>query len=314
MNADDNDLQDSMTALLALPQTQKRLILLKNLDYSRVHGSDNTHLENTLPMLNDFGLNYYSEAFRLETPNIKYISDIISKYTYYDKVEAYPFLIQSKFPLNGAIDFAIERINTIYDFTQHNDYDIYDESAKHKGVPKPFRDRPVIKPDIAYGELCRLPMIYDIVMLAEVYDIVSFDLQVKIDNIIDYIISPEYDIVLFGYGILASAQKKYYSMGWDCKKPFNDKQDFSYKNLHRLLLYSQFPTAVKSDWFQNAIDFLSQYKTENATYVFPIEYIFEKGSNWVLGFRMSLAENRRKKNWVEIESTFYMLKLLNCIK
>jgi len=147
-------------------------------------------------------------------------------------------------------------------------------------------------------------------LFAEIYALVSPELQAKINNIIDYIIAPEYDIVLFGYGILAAALKKYYAMGWDCKKPFNDKQNYSYQNLHRLLLYSRFPTAVKSAWFQNSIDYLSQYKTKNNTYVFPVGYIPETNSNWVLGSRMSLAENRRKRNWVEIESTFYMLKLL----
>jgi len=312
MNTDINDLQDIMIDLIALSQTQKRLTLLRNLDYNRVHGSDSTHLENVLPMLNDFGLNYFTEAFKCKTPDITNISDVILKYSYYEKIEAYPFFIKSKFPVNGAIDFAIERINTIYNFTHHNNYDIYDESDKYKGVPIPFRDRPIIKPDIAYGDMCKLPMIYDIVMLAEVYDYISSDLQDKINNIINYIISPEYDVVLFGYGILASTPKKYHSMGWDCKKPFNDKQDYSYQNLHRLLLYSHFPIVVKSSWFHNAIDYLSQFETKNQTYTFPVDYLSERDSNWVLGSRMSLAENRRKKNWVEIESTFYMLKLLNC--
>jgi len=99
-------------------------------------------------------------------------------------------------------------------------------------------------------------------------------------------------------------------MGWDCKKPFNDNQDYSYSNLHRLLLYSCFPTAVKSMWFLNAVTYLMQYKTENDTFLFPKEYLIETDSNWVLGSRMSLAENRRKKQYAEIESTFYMLKLL----
>ena len=232
----------------------------------------------------------------------------------YDKIIACPFLLRSKFPIDGLLDVAVERINTIYDFTRRMDFDIYDDAAAYKGVPKTFQDRPIIKPALSYGNTCRLPLIYDIVTLAEVYDRVTPDTQIKIDNIIEYIISPEYDVVEPGYGILCASQRRYYSMGWDCKKPFNDNQGFAYPNIHRLLLYSGFPAAVKSTWFENAVDYLTQYKTETGAYIFPKEYLPEYDSNWVLGCRMSLAENRRKKQWAEIESTFYMLKLLNCIK
>jgi len=304
-----------MQELLKLPQSQKRLDLLKNLDINRVHGSNNTYLENVLPMLSDFGINYESDVFRniikdkqitFDTVNIN--SDYFS--TLYNKVIAYPFLLRSKFPVKDLFIFAVERIETIYDFTKHQIYDIYDKPENHKSVPKPFRDRPIIKPEIAYGDMCRLPMIYDIVTMAEVYYQVSQNVQTKIDGIINYVLSPDYNVVIPGYGILATPKRSYYSMGWDCKKPFNDKQDYSYRNLHRLLLYSSFPTAVKSSWFQNAINFIVQFKTSNKTYIFPKEYLPETDSNWILGTRMSLAENRRKKNWIEIESTFYMQKLL----
>ena len=308
-NSDNAALQNAKTALLALPQAQKRLALLRDLDYSRVHGSDSTNLENVLPMLVDFGLNYEWEAFRREVKPA--IHDHKSHEDFhYDKVISTPFLLQAKFPIDALIDFAIERINTIYDFTQHMNFDIYDDIGNYPGVPKSFQDRPLIKPEIANGTVCKLPMIYDILSMAEVYARVSAEIQGKIDNIISYVISPEYDIVVPMYGILRAEHRKYYAMGWDCKKPFNDNHGYDYPNLHRLLLYSRFPIAVKSAWFQNAIDFLMQYKTASGTFVFPKDYLPEKDCNWVLGTRMSLGENRRKKQWAEIESTFYMLKLM----
>jgi len=133
--------------------------------------------------------------------------------------------------------------------------------------------------------------------MAEIYYSASIDVQKKIDNIIDYVISPGYDVVVNGYGILAAPKRRYYAMGWDCKKPFNDKQDYSYRNLHRLLLYSQFPTAVKSLWYQNAVSFLTQFMAAAGTYIFPKEYLPEENSNWILGSHMSLGENKRKKTW-----------------
>ena len=305
-----SQIQDSLANLLSLPQIQRRMDLLKNLDYGRVHGSDSTHLENILPMLSDFGLHYGINAFRTIIKDNFDVNKIITGYSYYDKVIAYPFLLRSKLPINGLIDFAIKRIETIYDFTKHFNFDIYDKVSNYKSVPKSFSDRPIIKPDIAHGDMCRLPLIYDIVTLSEVYSQVSPDIQLKIDSIINYIISPGYDTVVSGYGILSAPQRKYYSMGWDCKKPFNDNQNYAYPNLHRLLLYSNFPIIKKSMWFLNAVDYLMKFKTEKGTYILPKEYLAESDSNWVLGSRMSLGENRRKKQYIEAESTFYMLKLL----
>jgi len=313
MEVSEDKLQNNLADVLALSQTQKRLTLLKYMNYNRTHGSDSTHLENILPMLCDFGLHYGIDAFNCEIKSLDEISAIVTDKNY-DKLIAYPFLLRSKFPLEGLLVFAVERINTIYDFTKNMDFDIYDDISDYKGVPKNFQDRPIIKPDIACGwGKIRLPLIYDIVMFAAIYEGVSLALKIKIDNIVAYILSSEYDIVEPMYGILAAEHRKYYAMGWDCKKPFNDGQNYTYPNLHRLLLYAEFPTVVKSNWFQNAVGYLTQYKTANGTYVFPSEYLREADSNWVLGSRMSLAENRRKKQYAEIESTFYMLKLLRFI-
>ncbi|MCL2372984.1 MAG: hypothetical protein FWC78_06245 [Defluviitaleaceae bacterium] len=310
-------LQNTMSALLTLPQTQKRLSLLHALDYSKTHGSGMTNLENVLPMLNDFGLYYGMLAFDSEIKNIEDVATIVSN-NKYDKLIAYPFLLRSKFPIDGLIDFAVERANKIHEFTQHMDFDIYDDPKNHK-TPKAFHGRPIIKPSIAYdaisGEVnIKLPLIYDIVMFAEVYNHVSINTQSKIDNIINYILSPGYDVVVPMYGIIPAPSRRYYAMGWDCKKPFNDRHNYSNQNLHRLLLYSCFPTAVRNTWFTNAINYLLQYKTQSGTFIFPKEYLVEKDCNWVLGTHMSLAENRRKRQWLEVESTFYMLKLLNCTK
>jgi hypothetical protein len=313
LNKDKHKLsQNYMDDILALPQTQKRLTLLRNLDFSKVHGSNNMYLENVLPMLSDFGLNYEIDAFKSAVINVSNVSDIVYSKEY-DKIIGYPFLLRSGFPIVGMIEFITERVNTIYDYTKNKDFAIYDNIENHKSMPKVFRNRPIIKPDIAYGSMCRLPLIYDIVAFAEIYDHVSFEIQAKIDNIIEYIIAPEYDIVVDVYGILVAPSRRYYSMGWDCKKPFNDNQNYSHQNIHRLLLYSRFSVARKSSWFQNAIDYLMQYKTENGTHIFPKNYLQEINSNWVLGSRMSLAENRRSKQYLEVESTFYMQKLLNNI-
>jgi len=306
-------LQDTLTEMLALPQTQKRLASLANLDFNRTHGANGTYLENVLPMLGDFGLHYGIEPFDRASKKMSELMPIISDKGY-DKLVAYPFLLRAGFHFDGLLDYAIDRIDTIYDFTRHGNYDIYDDAADYPRVPKSFRNRPVVKPAIASGEAIRLPLIYDMVMLAAVYARMPAETQVKIDNIMDYVISNDYDTVKTGYGILCAAPNKYYAMGWDCLKPFNSNRYYANQNFQRLLLYAQFPTAIKTKWFTHAVDYMAQFRTTTGTYIFPKSFLGESDGNWVLGVRNSLAENRRKKNWIEIESTFYMRKLLSHIQ
>lgn len=293
-----------LNELLLNPQVKKRLSLFQSLDFSRVHGSNTSYLENILPMLNDFGINYDNEMLKNATA-LQYIHDAVRNYSYGEKLIAYPFLLKSGFTIEGLSDFILGRVNTIYDFTKKMNYDIYDDVRNYKSIPKNFRNRPIIKPELVNGGIYRYPLIYDVVAFAEIYHQTDHETREKIDNIMTYILSPDYEKIVFGYGVIQIPPNRYYSMGWDCKKPFMDK----YINLHRLLLYSRFPTAVKSKWFQNTIDYLEQYKTAQGTYAFPKEYLVEKDSNWVLGSHISLAESRRTMQYIEIESTFYMLYL-----
>jgi len=94
-------------------------------------------------MINDFGLHYGIDAFRRETKNSSDITEMISKNKNYDKIIAYPFLLRSKFPITILFSYALERINTIYDFTRNMDFAIYDEETNYTGVPKTFQNRPI---------------------------------------------------------------------------------------------------------------------------------------------------------------------------
>ena len=306
-STDEKLIQRTKEEVLALPQTQKRLANAANLDFARIHGANDTYLENVLPMLEDFGLTI-GDVKGLRIP--KNIPDNFPDAQFLDKLIAYPFLLRAGFPYSELLDYAQERIDTIYDFTRHGNYAIYDADENHPRLPKAFRTRPVIKPEIASAEAIRLPLIYDMVLLAAAYRHLPPATQAKIDNIVDYVLDNQYDWLKTGYGILNRSPGKYYSMGWDCIKPFNSNRYYGNQNMTRLLLYAQFPTAVKSKWFSHAVDYFAQFRTGDDTYIFTKGFMGEKNSNWVLGAHNSLGENRRKKNWMEVESTFYMCKLL----
>jgi hypothetical protein len=105
---------------------------------------------------------------------------------------------------------------------------------------------------------------------------------------------------------------RYHGMGWDPKYPgwFNLTDYIENGSVSKLLFYaiyiSNYPNAVKTKWFGNLLNYLDKYKTENDTFLFPAEWFKESTGYAVQGHHMSFGENRRKKNWCEIESTFYI--------
>jgi len=68
----------------------------------------------------------------------------------------------------------------------------------------------------------------------------------------------------------------------------------------------KYPAARETKWFSDLLQCLDGYKNEPGRYEFPKGWLQEKLGYAVLGSHMSFGENRRKRNWAEIESTFYM--------
>lgn len=81
-------------------------------------------------------------------------------------------------------------------------------------------------------------------------------------------------------------------------------------------LFSRFGVARESIWFQDALSMLEQSRTERGTYRFPSDHLKEKRNSYHLygGAHMGLGENRRKRDWIEVESTFRMLNIKRLMK
>jgi hypothetical protein len=101
-------------------------------------------------------------------------------------------------------------------------------------------------------------------------------------------------------------------MGWYPKYPgwFNLQSYMETGNAPKLLFFAQYilkyPVTVKTKWFGDLLKLLDRYKTESGTYLFPVEWFKESSGYAVQGCHMSFRENRRKKNWRETESAFYI--------
>jgi len=231
-------------------------------------------------------------------------------------------------------------LGEMYHFAKQNRYDIYisgEERAGLAGVPPNWRSREdFIKKDLAneFGTWCPFPLIYDIMGLYGLYNLGEASENQQIDTVLSYISNDDFHSkITDGYGITISNEshitgKKdydknlYRGMGWSPHYPgWFEVADYFANSVvsvghtrkpyvPRLLFFaeivSHYPAAVKTKWFGELLNHLENYKTEAETYIFPKEWLPEKTGYAVCGFHMSYGENRRKKNWCEIESTFYM--------
>ena len=212
--------------------------------------------------------------------------------------------------------YMLNRLDAVYDFVRKGDYGIYmdgAEKAELKGLPSVYHDRPVIKKHIG-GDDSVLPGIHDIVAMHRLYDLRDPAVNEKINAIIRYISTDEFhSTVAEGYGIgIYDNKTRYYTMGWDPKYPgwFDTAAYFEAGFMPRLLFFleyiSLYPAARDTIWFHDVCHRLNQWGTDRDTHSFPKEWLKESQGYAVMGHHISFGENRRKRNWAEIESTFYM--------
>ena len=212
-------------------------------------------------------------------------------------------------------------LDELYNFVCMGNYDIYISDAereKLKAVPAIWKNRNFINRSLVEKYGYCYPLIYDIVGLHKLNGTISAETDKKINAVIEYISTDEFhNKISDGYGILIAGDKKYYSMGWDPKYPgwFDVVHYMENVNAPKLLFFAQYisryPLARKTKWFSDLLEYLEKYRSSHDIYAFPAEWLKEKQGYAVQGNHISFGENRRKKNWREIESTFYMLILNN---
>ena len=70
------------------------------------------------------------------------------------------------------------------------------------------------------------------------------------------------------------------------------------------------PETIKVTPANNPLRRLEEHRTERRTYCFPPDYPQEEREGYYIrGYHMGLGEDRRKRQAVEIESTFRALKI-----
>jgi len=301
------------------------------------HGSFDFCLENAMAKAVKLGL--HADLSQMQNA-VSYYVDVMkgcniipyrNRHNGFSTIMAANYLCLAYFRDESIIEYMLGSLEEMYAFVKRSTYDIYVTPEKRdelKGIPNSWKDREdFIKPELVaeYG-FC-YPLIHDILGLHRLYDLNNPDVDMKINAVLSYFTNDNFhNEIANGYGILIAGKRDYYGMGWSphypgwfdivyyiengdkCSAPNGAHTENRY--VPKLLFFAEniikYPVALKTKWFSDLLCCLEKYKTENGTYEFPKEWLTEKRGYAVGGHHLSFGESRKKKNWHEIESTFYM--------
>lgn len=290
-------------------------------DHNPIHSSKVTAYENAMGKLIQLGCHCGMELFDQQTQPYKaWLQPVTTTRDFgwnpFQRMVIGSLLIAAGYYQELALQaYFKERLDTLWRFTRELNFDIYADRKQYSDIPKGFRDKPLVKPEFYVGGDEQFPTIYDMYALAN-YPVqqLSENEQRKIDAVLAYVLHPRYQSFPEGYGLMRAGPRKYYAIGWSVHLPrYQHIEANSYDDsrfIQRLALMSNFQVAREHSWFQESVESLEAYRTARGTYIFPRSFLPERTSGyWVIGAYMGFAENRRKRITLELESTFWMLKI-----
>jgi len=228
-------------------------------------------------------------------------------------------LLRAGYPMGRAeIACLRRRLDDICETCRKRSYDIYTGEDEYAGIPKAFRTKPFVKPELTPDGESRLPYIHDIYALAHLPDDLRDAVTArKIEAVIRYVLDPGYQTLNEGYGYLRQQDGNHahhYATGWSARLPDCGRgsvEGFQRAGIvQRMELMARFPAAWKSQVFRDCLAHLEDLRTDRGTHIFPRDYLREQQSGyWVTGAYMALEDNRRSPRAIELESTFRMLRI-----
>ncbi len=306
--------------------------LLDNISSKMIHGSKRELLENMAAKLWSFGIRRGFEEIDkyLET----YIK--IMEYDYnrkgvmrvgYGKNAIAQFLSLLGYANEQSVYRIMQtRLDQLYAFVLKERYDIYINADDYSGIPSNWKDEDkIIDPALTTysdeeGEP-PLPFIYDIFGFIGMKQAgLTEDNERKINAVLKYFLDERYQKnIKPGYGILLAPTGSFYGCGWSIHLPgfgqeLNESIDINKLHINQLLLrlelLSHFSITRDLPHMAELYNFFERYRDKDGFYCFPKEFIPEnKTGYFVMGLRMGLVENRKKKDGYIAESTFRVLKM-----
>jgi hypothetical protein len=330
----ESDLGDLQDVLLSSGLVGRWLGLLQpRFRKGEIHGAKPENYENAMGKLYEFGLRRGMPVFdeRVE-PYFGLLGELVEKmdagespysWSYLTMIAA--FLSMTGYSREEAVDSVVQhRLETIHKYAAEGDLsEVYVSPDSVGSIPRSFRGRPILNPELYVDDESVLPSIYDIYGILHSEAVMGDPTaRRKAEEIIGFVLSPEYQRLYPGYGVLYELNpRRFYAAGWSLhlfgyfdEHPHEGAMGRSIcldrGNLLRLSLLSRSETARGHPWFKGAMEGLERYRISDGVYSFPREMMPERGSGyWVSGRRMGLEENRRSGRAVAIESTFRHLEI-----
>lgn len=292
-----------------------------------IHCYKDTCIENFFPLIMDMGFHAGIPIFNEKMAPVKDVFMYLfafaneSAHCYNYTLMLHRFFFMSGFLFPEVIKSIENRLDAIHKVTKENLFDIYQDDSKLPKKPEVWADVGVLKDELnpfKFSAEKPLPTVYDIWSLAYYVDTCTHPVKVqKINDIITYILDPEFQKIREGYGLIWVASRRiYHSCGWSPTLPLYEieghpTQSGPYLLLDYLDFMSHFKAVRKSKWFHDCLNHFEQYKTEKGTYLFPKEHLHKKyiDKAFLNETNLSLKRNERELLKRELVSTMKMVEI-----
>jgi len=219
---------------------------------------------------------------------------------------------------DDMLDGANRFLNKIHETAKRKCFDIYEtdpSKIRHTKLPKIWKDALIMK-DIHVSKEDELPLpnIYDIWYILGIYKFTDDEsIKRKIDDIIEYILHPEYQKLQGDYGYGWCNGKAYYALTPGVTLPLYEGNGFS---INTFDLISRSPVAAKSKWYRDCIGYLEQFRTERDTYILPEDWFwntFTRPASKSVIYEAFISKDakvkRNEKSMIAIEllSTYFVM-------
>jgi hypothetical protein len=281
---------------LRTPEVQR---WLANLDNARgVHGREDTHAENALAKLLEYGFDRSLPALD------QGVRQVLSRpLGHWDPLVLFPFLLRLGYAdLPLVAEWFTTRVEKLTQTAQWGSYDFYLSAEEAARAPKACRGKSVYRDEFGHQAGYALPTCYDFYALAYSPQVPGIaDLAAKREAIVAFLSDPRFQTTVGGYG-WDRQRRRCYAAG----------RVFLACVETRPVLFLEwgagFASARQSAWFQQGLSMLESYRTPGGAYRFPPGLMAEKTGYYMYsGSHMGLGEKRSSPRGIELESTFRRL-------
>ena len=295
--------------------------------FKDIHGSHDTCFENALGKLTQYGLRRGVGVFdRKCAPYLTWLERSIDQkkrsvlFVFQQAIVAAWLAVGGYLSEPAVRDFVLERLRVIDNFVKERDFSIYLDKSKCKNFPKALDKYPLIDPGLYIDGNFALPWIHDIFAFRALQTHTKDDVtSERIGHVISYVLDRRYQQFHEGYGLVLTRKNRYNVMGWDVLLPRYDGLHTSKARMgcvvQRAELMSHFTAARSHGWFLENYDMLLGFESKSGRYLLPKHFVGEmKSKYFVTGGHMGLGENRRRITGREVESTYWMMRILGNAK